>query len=81
MRWVVGGGVAVFELAPEHAAAMLDLLQRYRDRPMDLADASLVILAGRLGISDILTVDRADFDAYRLPNGGRFTQVLADFQT
>ncbi len=76
MRWIVGGGVAVFELSPGDTSAMLGLLERYRDRPMDLADASLVILAGRLGISDILTVDRADFDIYRLTDGGKFTQVL-----
>ena len=77
MRWVVAGGVAVLELAPENGSSMLALLEKYRDRPMDLADASLVMLAERLGISDILTIDRADFDIYRLPGNRRFVQVLA----
>ncbi len=66
----------VLELGPEDGSAMLALLEKYRDRPMDLADASLVVLAGRLGITDILTIDRADFDVYRLSGNRRFVQVL-----
>ena len=55
---------------------MLGLLEKYRDRPMDIADVSLLVLAERLGVDEILTIDRADFDVYRLPNGRRFNQVL-----
>ena len=75
-RWVVAGGAAVFELRPEDHTAMLDLLEKYRDRPMDLADASLVLLADRLGLNEVLTIDRDDFDVYRLKGGKRFVQVL-----
>lgn len=76
MRWIAAGGVAVLELRPEDGVAMLALLEKYRDRPMDLADASLVVLAGRLRVADILTIDRSDFDVYRLPGNRRFVQVL-----
>jgi len=38
---------------------------------------SLVVVAERLGITEILTVDRADFDVYRLSGNRRFVQVLA----
>jgi hypothetical protein len=76
MRWIVAGGVAVFEPAPEDPRAMLELLEKHRDRPMGLADASLIVLADRLGVSEILTLDRSDFDAYRLPGGKSFVQVL-----
>ncbi|MGH6893399.1 MAG: hypothetical protein ACREEP_14195, partial [Dongiaceae bacterium] len=58
------------------AKRMLVLLEKYRDRPMDIADASLVVLAGRIGVNEILTIDRADFDVDRLPDGRRFVQVL-----
>lgn len=44
------------------------LMLKYADRPMDLADATLVRLAEREGLSTILTVDQ-DFDVYRI--GGR----------
>ena len=76
MRWVAAGGVAVLELGPQDGPAMLALLEKYSDRPMDLADASLVLLADRLGITDILTIDRSDFDVYRLSGNRRFVQVL-----
>ncbi len=76
MRWIVAGGAAVLEASAEGAAPMLSLLEKYRDRPMDLADASLVLLAERLGVEEILTIDRADFDIYRLPGNRKFEQVL-----
>lgn len=76
MRWIDAGGAAMFEIDAGGAKRMLTLLQKYRDRPMDIADASLVVLAERIGINEILTIDRADFDVYRLPGGRGFVQVL-----
>lgn len=76
VRWLVGGGAAVFDLDERAGEAMLVLLEKYQDRPMDIADASLVVLAERIGVDEILTVDRADFDVYRLAKGRRFVQVL-----
>lgn len=76
MRWINSGGAAVFELGADSGKRMLALLEKYRDRPMDVADASLVVLAERTGVNEILTIDRADFDVYRLPGGRRFDQVL-----
>jgi predicted nucleic acid-binding protein len=76
VRWIDAGGAAVFELGADGGKRMLVLLEKYRDRPMDLADASLVVLAERIGVNEILTIDRADFDVYRLPGGRRFEQVL-----
>ena len=37
-------------------------MQKYRYLPMDLADASLVILAEELGSGEILAVDYRDFN-------------------
>ena len=76
MRWAVGGGIAVLELGAEEGSALFALLEKYPDRPMDLADASLVVLAERLGINEILTVERSDFDVYQLSGDRRFVQVL-----
>ena len=39
---------------------------------MDFADASLVWLAAETGVTAVLTIDRADFETYRLPRGRRF---------
>lgn len=45
---------------------MRELMSKYADRPMDLADAALVRVAEREGIRKIFTVDREDFSVYRL---------------
>jgi uncharacterized protein len=45
---------------------------RYADHPMDLADASLVVAAEVLRTSKIFTIDRQDFEAYRLQRGHRY---------
>ena len=51
------------------------LMRKYRDLPMDLADASLVHVAAREGIDRIFTLDRRDFGVYRLRRGKRFTII------
>jgi uncharacterized protein len=43
-----------------------ELMGKYADRRMDLADAALVRVAEREGIRKIFTVDREDFSVYRL---------------
>jgi hypothetical protein len=44
---------------------------------MDLADASLVWLAGEIDVSAVLTLDEGDFQICRTAGGGRF-QLLLD---
>ena len=41
-------------------------MEKYSDLPMDLADGSLLWVAGSTGILDILTLDQRDFSVYRL---------------
>lgn len=42
------------------------LMARYKDRPMDFADATPVYLAERQSIQTVLTVDQKDFRGYRI---------------
>ncbi len=77
MRWVAAGGVAVRELLPTAADDIAGLIEKYDDLPMDLADASLVWLAGELGISEVITLDETDFGICRLPGGQRLTNLLS----
>ncbi len=53
-----------FDLAAQ-IEPVLDLLQKYRDRRMDLADACLVRMTELEGQSKVWTVDRRDFSVYR----------------
>jgi len=55
---------------------MAELIERYRDLPMDMADASLVVLAEQLGHGRILTVDRRDFNIYRWNDRNLFENQL-----
>jgi len=72
----VQDGVLTFHtLGPVELARMPELMDQYRDRPMDLADASLVATAEVLGISCIFTLDSRDFHIYRLKNTGTFEVV------
>ena len=48
-----------------------ELMRKYGNRPMDLADAALIRVAEREGIRKIFTVDRPDFSVYRLHNRTR----------
>jgi predicted nucleic acid-binding protein len=49
---------------PPAADGVLRLMRKYRDIPIDFADACLIHLAGQLHAGDILTLDR-DFTVYR----------------
>src|SRR5579883_2636954 len=58
----VQDGVLLFHtLGQVEQARMPELMEQYRDRPMDLADASLVTTAEVLGITRIFTLDSRDF--------------------
>jgi hypothetical protein len=76
MGWVAAGGVAVRELSPTAADEIATLMEKYDDLPMDLADASLVWLAEKSGIIEVITLDETDFGIYRLPGGQRLTSLL-----
>jgi len=53
-----------------------ELMDKYADTPMDFADATLVLLADRLGILDIVTLDRRGFSVYRTSAGKPFRRIL-----
>lgn len=68
--------LTVFDLKPSHCPRIEALMQKYRDLPMDLADASLVILAEELGHGRILSIDNRDFNTYRWKNTQPFKDLL-----
>ena len=76
LRWAASGGLSVIELHETALATIAEGKEKYRDLPMDLADASLLWVAEQTGIVEILTIDLRDFSAYRLPNGKPLVPVL-----
>jgi uncharacterized protein len=55
-------------LVPQSAASLVRakiLLAKYDDVPMDFADATLVVLAEEVKMSQVFTLDRRGFSVYR----------------
>jgi predicted nucleic acid-binding protein len=68
------GAVQLLELGLADLPRIRELMRKYADRGMDLADAALIRVAEREGIREFFTVDRKDFGVYRLH--GRIRPVL-----
>jgi predicted nucleic acid-binding protein len=66
----------VFDFQDNDMLRMIELMERYCDLPMDFADASMVVLAEKLGHGRILTSDRRDFNIYRWNNNQSFQNFL-----
>jgi predicted nucleic acid-binding protein len=62
------GDLPLLPLDEEDFQGMKVLMEKYRDLPMDLADAALVHVAQREGIHKVLTLDHRHFKVYRLKN-------------
>lgn len=70
------GAFDLFALDASHLARCAELMMKYKDLPMDLADASLVVLAEELGSGRILSTDVRDFHTYRWKTRKPFTNLL-----
>lgn len=68
-----GTAISMLSLAREDVPRMRELMHKYRDLPMDMADAALVRVAEREGINRIFTLDRRDFQLYRPSRIRRFS--------
>lgn len=62
------GGLELLPLEGADLPRMRALMKKYRDLPMDLADAALVRVAERERMERVFTLDRKDFTVYR-PQG------------
>ena len=75
LTFIRRGGLRLESVGAEDVPGLDDLLARYAR--MDFADATLVHIAEKTGITEIFTIDRRDFEAYRTPSGRRFKLLLA----
>jgi predicted nucleic acid-binding protein len=76
LDWVGKGALEIQNIEVQDFPRIKDLTSKYRDLPMDFADACLVYLAEQLKISRIATIDR-DFTIYRIKNRKKFELVLS----
>jgi len=75
LAFIRRGALRLEALTVEDVPQLDELLARYEQ--MDFADATLVLIAEKTGITEIITIDRRDFEAYRTRSGRRFRLLLA----
>ncbi len=79
LAWVAsarGRAFEIFDLTAAHWPRLETLMKHYADLPMDLADASLVVLAEERNDGRILSTDRRDFRTYRWKQRKPFKNLL-----
>ena len=64
--------LTIADLTSADVPSIRALMRKYRDQPMDLADAAVVRAAIRDSITEVFTLDR-HFQAYRAGHGRAFT--------
>jgi predicted nucleic acid-binding protein len=69
------GGLSTWFFDRSTLERAFELMEQYGDHPMDLADASLIAAAETLRTRRIFTVDRRDFETYRIRRGHRHYPV------
>jgi predicted nucleic acid-binding protein len=74
-EWVLKKGVLLCDVERGGIPRIIELMRKYSDRPMDFADATLVLAAEKTGIRSIVSVD-SDFDIYRLPGKEKIHNIF-----
>jgi len=77
LEWIMLGGILLYEIKQTDLGKIIELTKKYSDRPMDFADATLVLAAEQSGIKKIIRID-SDFDVYRLPGKVRIENIFRD---
>lgn len=73
--WIYRGGIEIFPIEVENFDRLINLLNKYKDIPMDLADGSLILAAETLNINNVITID-SDYYIYRLKKNKSFNNLL-----
>jgi len=64
-EFIMRGGMNILPLDKGQQARCRQLMEKYKDLPMDLADGTLVVLAESEKIKKIFTLDHKDFTVYK----------------
>lgn len=74
---IVSGAIHVHAPQDDELERISELMEKYYDRPMDFADASLVALAESQGLKRIFTLD-SDFYIYQINDRDTFDVLSLD---
>lgn len=77
LKWLERGGLNIYEISQDEVLNIRVMMEKYIDVPMDLADSSLVYVACKEQIKQVISID-SDFDIYRVC-GGEFENLLLSY--
>lgn len=72
---IIRGSMTIMPLDGKTQMRCRELMEKYNDLPMDLADASLVGIAESLEVAAVFTLDRRDFSIYRPAHTKSFSLI------
>jgi uncharacterized protein len=75
LKWVRAGALEIAPIELADIERIIQLAGKYANVPMDLADASLVLIAEKIKIKEILTIDN-DYYIYRTVHKEMLSNVL-----
>ena len=64
LKWIERGAVSIYDMKQSDLGTIIPMMTKYTNVPMDLADSSLMFVAQKENISNIISID-SDFDIYR----------------
>jgi predicted nucleic acid-binding protein len=78
LTWIKRRGLFIFDLTIDHIERLIELMDKYSDLPMDLADASLWVASEEVRTVRIATID-SGYRVYRPRPGVSFKNELAAY--
>lgn len=75
LTFLLAAGIPILGLQVAGHRRAAALMKRYTGVPMDYADATRIVLAEALRITQVFSVDRRGFAAYRLPGRGALSAL------
>lgn len=65
LKGIPGSRFELIEATAQDIERIAQILERYVDSKVDFVDASVMVIAERLNITTVLTIDRRDFSLFR----------------
>lgn len=75
LKWIANSSIIVEDIDSADIFEISQLFEKYRNVPMDFADACIVHIAEKLQTNEIATID-SDFDIYKINGKKTFKNVL-----
>ncbi len=75
LKWVELGAVKIYDIKQNELKSMIEMIRKYTNVPMDFADSSLMYIAHKENIKNIVSID-SDFDIYRTLKNGSLLNLL-----